>query len=166
MSTMEFDLDQGQEVIQPSAGWHNAELVAFEIAQNKAGTGTNCVFSLELADDDPDRPGQPWTYYVPLPTADVMDDYAKWMEAGQPKAAAWDANYMTKDGRHKLQASIARLKKVSAAFGLPESGKLDPAKFGRCVGKKVKINLVPEKDPDTKEMTGRMQIGFDGVSPY
>lgn len=166
MATMEtYDLDDAQDMIQPSTGWHKADLVAFEISENKAGTGTNCVFSFELAADDKDRPGQPWTYYVPLPSADLKEDYAKWIAAGKPKASAWDSNYMTKDGRHKLQAAIARLKKISTAFGGPESGKLDPGKFGRFVGKQVKLNLVPEKDAETRELTGRMQINFDGVAP-
>jgi hypothetical protein len=164
-TTMSYDLDDAAEMVQPSVGWHTAMLVAFEVSPNKAGTGTNCVFSLELDEADPDRPGQPWTYYVPLPSADLIEDYKKWVAAGNPRTAAWDANYMTKDGRHKYQASLARLKKVSSAFGGAETGKLDPAKFGRFVGKKVKLNLVPEKDQDTKEMTGRLQIGFDGVAP-
>lgn len=169
--TMEvYNLDDAQEMIQPSPGWHTATLVAFEISENKAGTGTNCVFSFELAEDDPDRPGQPWTYYVPLPSTDLKGDYDKWVAAAKklgrkPKPSEWDSNYMTKDGRHKFQAAIARLRKISTAFGGPESGELDPGKFGRFVGKNVKLNLVPEKDQETREATGRMSIAFDGVAP-
>jgi hypothetical protein len=164
MSTVPvYDLDEGEDVIQPSAGWHTAILTSLEINPNKAGTGTNIVVGLELDEGDPDRPGMPWTYYVPLPTAEVTEDYKAWQAAGRPKASAWDVELMTKDGRHKYQASIARIKKLSSALGGPESGGFDPAVLGRMVGKKVKINLTPEREGGVP--TGRMQIGFDGLAP-
>ena len=158
-----YDLDEGQELIQPSAGWHTALLTSLEITPNKAGTGENIVVGLELDDSDPDRPGMPWTYYVPLPSAELIADFEAWKKAGQPKASAWDLNFLTKDGRHKFQAAVARIRKLSTALGGPESGKFDPAQLGRAVGKQVKINLQPEREAG--QPTGRMTIAFDGLAP-
>jgi len=163
MTTVAYDLDEGADLIQPSAGWHLAILSSLEISPNKAGTGENIVVGLELDDSDPDRPGMPWTYYVPLPSPDLTKDFQAWKEAGQPKAAAWDPDYLTKDGRHKFQAALARLRKLSTALGGPESGKFDPAQLGRAVGKQVKINITPEREGGVP--TGRMTIGFDGIAP-
>lgn len=163
MPTVSYNLDEGEDVLQPTTGWHTAVLTGFEIAENKAGTGQNMVLSMELAEDDPDRPGMPWTYYVPLPSKELSDDFEAWKKAGKPRASAWDPQFMTKDGRHKFQASIQRIKKVSAAFGGPESGSIDPSKLARNIGKKVKINLVEEREAG--QPTGRMTIGFDGLAP-
>lgn len=164
MSTLEFDLTEGIEPSQPTVGWHTANLAGFELGRNKADTSDMCIFTFELSDDDPDRPGLPFNYYLVIPDEATMTDFKEWVKAGRPKAQKWDAAMLTKDGRHKVQMFIARLKKMSTAFGGPESGSLSPDIFGRYLGSSVKINLVAEKDQNGQQ-TGRVGIGFDGVAP-
>jgi hypothetical protein len=159
-----YNLDDAEEVVQPSAGWHPAVVVEVDVAPNKAGTGYNLVLSTELAEDDPDRPGMPWTIYMPLPTEELAKDFNEWKKAGKPKRD-WDQSMLLNDGRHKYSASLARLRKLSAALGGPESGPFKPEAIARKIGTKIKINLVPERDRVTGDSTGRMVVAFDGVAP-
>lgn len=158
-----FDLDEGVELPPPSVGYHPAILVGTEVRPNREETGFNLVLSFELAEDDPDRPGMPWTYYIPLPNTDVIRDFQAWKEAGRPK----EGPYMFRaPGYHLYQAQMARVRKALTALGGPEKGQFDrlDTLFGRLIGRRVKLNLQPERDREGR-YTGRLTIAFDGLIP-
>ncbi|MCX8125547.1 MAG: hypothetical protein N3E40_00180 [Dehalococcoidia bacterium] len=129
-----------------------------EVAQNRAGTGHNLVLGFELDDTDPDRPGMPFQLYLPLPTLEVYQNFQDWIKAGRPTGT--DNGFLMADAkRHRYQAMMSRIKRVSGALGGPESGDFEPGVLARFIGKKVKLNLQPERD------SGRIGIAYDGVAP-
>jgi hypothetical protein len=162
MATLSIDLNEAIDPVQPKIGQHKAIFSDFDFGRNKADTTDMCTFGFTLTDDDPDRPGLPFNYYLTVPGDEIVEDFKAWTVAGRPKK--WN-DFILKDGRHRMQMMATRFKKMSTALGGPESGALDPAIFGKYLGTVVTLNLVPEKEQGTQQLTGRVVIGFDGVSP-